>query len=168
MFVDTFKDIPLQKKGLKRTSFRDFIMTTVFDVNANDFIAKTKEELKKVEQIKMPDWAKFVKTSSARTKPPEQDDFWHVRAAAVLRQIYIRGTPVGVQRLRVKYGGKTMNNSKKKRERRGSGKMLRVILQQLESAGFLQKETVKNQKGRVITSKGKSFLDKIAAQSKRG
>jgi len=143
-------------------------MTTVFDVNANDFIVKVKDELKKIEQVKMPEWAKFVKTSSARTKPPEQDDFWYIRSAAVLRQLYIKGTPIGVQRLRVKYGGKTMNNSKKKREKRGSGKMLRVILQQLESAGFLQKATVKNQKGRVITSKGKSFLDKLAAQVKKG
>lgn len=143
-------------------------MTTVFDVDANDFIAKTKEELKKIEQVKMPDWAKFVKTSSARTKPPEQEDFWYIRAAAILRQVYVRGTPVGVQRLRVKYGGRTINRVKKKRERRSCGKIIRVLLQQLESAGFLQKATINNQKGRVITNKGKSFLDKIAAQVKRG
>ena len=142
-------------------------MAMVFDVNPHLLIGKLKDELKKVEQVKPPEWAKFVKTGVTKVKPPEQDDFWYIRAASILKQLYTQGRPLGVQRLRVKYGGKKKNQSKPAHFAKGSGKIIRNILQQLESAGFVQKATINNQKGRVITKKGKSFLDKIAAQLRR-
>ena len=142
-------------------------MATVFDVNSHELIGKVEEELKKIEQIKSPEWAKFVKTGITKVKPPEQDDFWYIRAASILNQMYVQGRPLGVQRFRVKYGGKRKNQSKPAHFAKGSGKIIRNILQQLEAAGFIQKTTINNQKGRVITKKGKSFLDKIAAQLKR-
>jgi len=86
-------------------------MATVFDVNPHQLIGKLKEELKKTDAIKAPEWAKFVKTGSMKNKPPEQDDFWYIRAASILRQLYIQGRPLGVQRLRVKYGGKKKKKS---------------------------------------------------------
>ena len=142
-------------------------MATVFDVNSHELIVKVKEELKKVEQIKAPEWTKFVKTGITKVKPPEQDDFWHIRAASIIYQMYVQGRPLGVQRFRVKYGGKRKNQSKPAHFAKGSGKIIRNILQQLESAGFIQKTTINNQKGRILTKKGKSFIDKIAAQIKR-
>ncbi|MCD6575805.1 MAG: 30S ribosomal protein S19e [Nanoarchaeota archaeon] len=143
-------------------------MATVFDVNPHQLIGKLKEELKKTDAIKAPEWAKFVKTGSMKNKPPEQDDFWYIRAASILRQLYIQGRPLGVQRLRVKYGGKKKKKSKPKHFAKGSGKIIRVILQQLEAAGLVQKATINNQKGRIITSKGKSLIDKLATQIKKG
>ena len=143
-------------------------MVTVFDVNPHALIGKLKEELKKVNQIKPPEWAKFVKTGNMKNKPPEEDDFWYIRTASILRQFYVQGRPIGVQRLRVKYGGKKKKKSKPKHFAKGSGKIIRNILQQLESAGFIQKTTINNQKGRVLTNKGKSYLDKIAAQVAKG
>lgn len=143
-------------------------MVTVFDVDPHKLINILKEELKKVEQIKPPEWSKFVKTGVTREKPPEQEDFWYIRAASILRQLYVRGKPIGVQRFRVKYGGKTKNRSKPKHFKKASGKIIRVILQQLEAAGFVQKAMIKNKKGRIITRKGKSLIDKIAAKIERG
>jgi len=143
-------------------------MATVFDVNPHLLIGKLKEELKKVEQIKTPEWAKFVKTGASKSKPPEQEDFWYLRAASILRQIYIQGKPLGVQRLRVKFGSKNKKKSKPKHFTKGSGKIIRSILQQLEAAGLLQKANVNNHKGRILTKKGKSYVDKISAQIKNG
>ncbi|MCD6547076.1 MAG: 30S ribosomal protein S19e [Nanoarchaeota archaeon] len=143
-------------------------MATVFDVNPHELIGKLKEELKKIDQIKMPEWAKFVKTGSTKTKPPEQEDFWYIRAASILRQLYIRGKPMGVQRLRVKYGDKTKNTGKPPHFKKASGKIIRNILQQLEAAGLVEKTEIKGRKGRIITNKGKSLIDKLAAQIKKG
>ena len=143
-------------------------MATVFDVNPHTLIGKLKDELKKVEQVKPPEWAKFVKSGASKVKPPEQEDFWYTRAASILRQIYVQGKPIGVQRLRVKFGSKIRKKSKPKHFARGSGKIIRNILQQLEAAGFIQKTTINTHKGRVLTKKGKSYLDKLSAQIHKG
>ena len=61
--------------------------------------------IQKIEEIKPPDWAKFVKTGVHRKYPPQQEDWWYTRASSILMKIYLNG-PVGVQRLRTYYGGK--------------------------------------------------------------
>ena len=71
--------------------------------------------------------------------------------------------PIGVQRIRTKYGGKQQNMPKPAHFRKGAGGMIRKILQQLESAGLIEKIVLKDRKGRVLTPKGKSFVDKHAA-----
>ncbi len=143
-------------------------MVTVFDVDAHELIGKLKEELKKMNGIKQPEWAKYAKSGSSREKPPEQEDFWYIRAAAILRQLYVKGKPIGVQRLRVKYGRKEQNSYKPSHKRRAGGKLIRNIIQQLEKEELLKKDNIKNKKGRVITKKGKSLVDKVAAQIKKG
>lgn len=132
-------------------------MVTVREVNPQKFIDKLKEELKKIKEIEEPIWAKFVKSGTHKQRPPEQEDFWYIRAASILRRIYLDG-PVGVQRLRTYYGGRKNYGHAPEHFVKGSGKIIRVILQQLEKAGFVEKD----KKGRKITPKGRSFLDKIA------
>ncbi len=134
-------------------------MATVFDVDPNELIMRAKEKLKEIKEIQPPEWAKFVKTGAHRERPPQQDDWWYIRAAAVLRKIYVHG-PLGVSRLRKLYGGRKNRGYAPERKYRGSGAIIRKILQQLEAAGFLEK----NKKGRKITKKGMSFLDKIATE----
>ncbi len=129
---------------------------TVFEASANELILKAAEELKKNANIKAPAWAPFVKTGTNRERLPEQPDWWYIRAAAVLRQLYLR--PQGVQRLRGIYGGRKNMGFKPERFKKGSGNILRKILQQLEKAGYLKKEKV----GRVITPIGVQFLDSMA------
>jgi len=43
-------------------------MASIYDVNAEKLIKKAAEELKK--DIKMPEWAKFVKTGAGKERPP--------------------------------------------------------------------------------------------------
>lgn len=131
-------------------------MVNVYDVDANDLVAAAAEELKKIEAIKPPAWAPFVKTGAHKERLPTQADWWYQRTAAVLRQIYKR--PIGVNRLRRVYGGRGRRGVAPARFRRGSGNILRKALQQLEAAGLVKK----TKRGREITAKGRKFLDNLA------
>ena len=135
----------------------------MYDVGAQELILKTAEELKKIPQIKAPAWAPFVKTGMSRERPPINSDWWYMRTASLLRIVYRQG-PIGVSKLRSKYGGKQNRGTKKEHFYKGSGNILRKALQQLEKAGFVKFAEKGIHKGRIATPKGKSFLDKIAAQ----
>ena len=138
-------------------------MATMYDVEAQELISRAAEELKKIPEIKPPEWAPFVKTGMHKERPPVNHDWWYLRAASVLRTVYRLG-PVGVSKLRIKYGGKKNRGVKKEHFFRGSGNILRKSLQQLEKAGLIKFVEKGVHKGRVMTPKGKSFLDKIATQ----
>jgi small subunit ribosomal protein S19e len=132
---------------------------TLYDIEASAYVKALAEKLKEIEEFGMPEWAKFVKTSTARARPPATE-WWHLRAASILRQLYINGV-LGVSRLRTRYGGKKDRGMAPKRFYRGSGKIIRVILQQAEKSGFVEK--IKDKKsGRKLTKKGKDFLDETA------
>ncbi|MCD6513406.1 MAG: 30S ribosomal protein S19e [Candidatus Odinarchaeota archaeon] len=133
-------------------------MPTVYDVPASKLIERVAEELKKMPEIKPPEWAKFVKTGIHKERAPEQPDWWYIRCASILRKIYIHG-PVGISRLRVAYGGRQKRGFAPEHFRRGSGSIIRKALQQLEKAGLIEKT---NREGRIISRKGRSFLDRIA------
>ena len=133
-------------------------MVTVYDKRPQELIQKAAEGLKK--EITMPAWAKFVKTGHAKQRPPEDQDWWYSRAASILRKIYRHG-PIGTNKLKKKYGSKKNRGHKPEARYEGSGKIIRVILQQLEQKQLIKQETKGVHKGRIITPKGKSFLDKI-------
>jgi len=78
-----------------------------------------------------------------------------------LRKIYLMG-PIGTNKLRVKYSSRKNRGYAPEKTFRGSGKIIRTILQQLEGIGFIKKEEKDIRKGRMITPQGKSFLDKLA------
>ena len=138
-------------------------MPTMYDVESQELILKAAEELKKIPEIKPPVWAAFVKTGMHKERPPADSDWWYLRTASVLRTVYRLG-PVGVSKLRAKYGGKKNRGVKKEHFYKGSGSILRKSLQQLEKAGFVKFTEKGVHKGRIATPKGKSFLDKIATQ----
>ena len=137
-------------------------MVTAREVSAEKLIPRLKEELKKVEQIQPPEWVKFVKSGAHRERPPQQDDFWYIRAASVLRRIYLDG-PVGTERLRSYYGGRKNLGHQPSHFRKAGGKIIRTGLQQLEELGFIHKD----KKGRVITPKGQSYLTKKANELRK-
>jgi len=113
--------------------------------------------LKKYPEFKKPEWADFVKTSTHKQRPVDDEDFWHKRTASILRQIYINNV-VGVERLRTRYGGRKDRGARPPEFRKSGGKIIRVILQQAESAGLLEK--VKGRKpGRKLTDQGRAFLE---------
>src|SRR3989344_9695850 len=102
-------------------------MATMYDVDAQELILKAADELKKVPEIKAPAWAAFVKTGMHKERPPVNDDWWFVRTASLLRAVYRLG-PVGVSKLRTKYGGKKNRGVKKEHFYKGSGNILRKSL----------------------------------------
>jgi small subunit ribosomal protein S19e len=117
------------------------------------------EALKKIPEFKKPDWVDFVKTGTNKKRPSSDEDFWYKRTASVLRQLYLKGT-VGVQRLRTRYGGRKDRGMKPAIFVKGGGKIIRILLQQAESAGFAEK--VKGKKsGRQLTKKGKDFMESL-------
>jgi small subunit ribosomal protein S19e len=132
-------------------------MATAIETNQQKLVEKLKEELKKIEEIKPPEWARFIKSGVHKQRPPEQPDFWYLRASSVLRRIYTDG-PVGAERLRSYYGGARKRGYFPKHFRKGSGAIVRKILQQLEKAGLVEKTA----KGRKITQRGQKLLNNIA------
>ena len=117
------------------------------------------EAIKKIREFKKPEWVDFVKTGTNKARPNIDPDFWYKRTASILRQIYIKNI-VGVQRLRTRYGGRKDRGMQPPEFRKAGGKIIRIILQQAEAAGFLEK--VKGRKsGRQLTKKGKDFLETI-------
>jgi len=137
-------------------------VATVYDVPPDMLIQRVAEKLKEMEEIKPPEWAVYVKTGVHKERSPEQDDWWYVRAAAILRKVYIN-QPVGIERLRTAYGGRKNRGVKPEKFRKGSGSIVRKALQQLEKAGLVKK----TDKGRVVTPQGKALLDKTAAEIKK-
>jgi small subunit ribosomal protein S19e len=136
---------------------------TLYEIEPEKFVralAKRLEEKDMLDAFEMPEWAYFVKTSVARSRPPMESKWWTIRAASILRQLYINGL-VGVGKLRTRYGGRKDRGMRPKVSMKGSGKLIRVILQQSEKAGLVEK--VKDKKaGRRLTKKGKQLLDEVA------
>ena len=137
----------------------------VFEINSHEYNKKLAEALKKFPEFVKPEWVEFVKSGPAKQRPIEDDNFWHKRAASILRQIY-KNKIVGVSRLRTKYGSKKVRGSAPEEFRKAGGKIIRVILQQSDKAGFTEAvKAIKGLKGRKagrqMTDKGKKFLEGI-------
>ncbi|MCK5423628.1 MAG: 30S ribosomal protein S19e [Deltaproteobacteria bacterium] len=135
-------------------------MVNAYDISPAKLIAELAEEIKSFPEISPPSFAPFVKTAVYKELPPENPDWWYVRAASVLRKVYLTG-PIGTRRLKKAYSGRMNRGVKEEKSRPGSGSIARHILQQLEAAQLVEK--VPN--GRQITSRGMSFVDEIAYRS---
>ena len=122
------------------------------------------EALKKMPEFKVPEWSLFVKSGPSKQRPINDDDFWHKRAASILRQIYKKGV-VGVNRLRTKYGSRKDRGMRPPEFRRAGGKIIRTILQQCDAAG-LTEASIDKRKGRKLTKKGIEFLEEIKVPNK--
>ncbi|MEM3851707.1 MAG: 30S ribosomal protein S19e [Methanomassiliicoccales archaeon] len=133
-------------------------MTTAYDVPASELVEALAERLKKIEAIREEDWLSFVKTGRHREKAPASPGWWHRRVASVLRKVYILG-PVGTSRLAAEFGGSADRGSKPNKAVSGSGSITRLALQQLEMAKLVTRQ--KN-KGRIVTSEGRKFVDNTA------
>lgn len=132
-------------------------MAGINDKTITEGIKGTAEKLK--TEISMPEWAQYVKTGTSRQRKPLQLDWWYLRAASVLRQIAIKG-PIGVSKLRTKYGGRKNRGHKPEKFFKGGGKIIRDILQQFEKKGYVSYKKDGVHKGRIITPKAQSLLNK--------
>jgi len=139
-------------------------MTTLYDVPPEKLIEALTDRLGEEDAIEEPDWAQYAKTGVDRELPPEQPDFWHRRAASLLRKVAIDG-PVGVGSLETEYGsakqGSNRYRVRPRQQSEGSGSIIRTALQQLEEAGYV--ETAEGE-GRQVTGEGHSLLDEVAGE----
>ena len=136
-------------------------MVNVRYVPPQVFIEELARYLKEnVKEVRPPEWANFVKTGSHKERVPDDPDWWYKRCASLLRKLYLHG-PVGVERLRTAYGGRKDLGLKREHFRKAGGAIIRKGLQQLEAAGLVKKV---DGKGRMLTPKGYSLLDSLAAR----
>jgi small subunit ribosomal protein S19e len=137
-------------------------MVSALDVPAELLVERISTKLKTQGNIKPPVWSTYVKTGAFAERKPQNPDWWFIRCASIMRRLYIEGN-VGVGRLRTWYGGR--NNSGTHVEHHGDagGNIIRKAMQQLESAGFIKKEKA----GRILTSAGRSLLEKTAMEITR-
>jgi len=140
------------------------VKITLHEVPAQEFINYLAEKLKKMKEFEMPKWAAYVKTGRAKMRPPDRNDWWYIRAASILRKVYIRGI-VGVSRLRTEYGSRKKRGMRPEKFYKASGKIIRTILQQATKAGLV--EHIKEKRaGRRLTKKGKEWLEALALELK--
>ena len=132
-------------------------------INPNELINQAALELKKQKLVQPETWSQFVKTGHHKERLPDNADWWFYRAAALLKSIHKLG-PVGTQKLRTKYGGRKNRGHKPGHTYKASGSIIRKILQQLEKSELIKQEEKGLHKGRILTPKGISFLDKLAVQ----
>ena len=120
---------------------------------------------KKLEDsgIKKPEYVKYVKSGYGRERIPSQKNFWYIRCASILRQIYMNG-PLGVSKLRSKYSNKRNHLVRRHHTARAGGSIIKDAFDTLEKQGYLKK----TRKGREITPKGRSFLDSTANEIMKG
>jgi small subunit ribosomal protein S19e len=134
------------------------------EVQAATLIQRLKEKLERLEELAPPRWSHFIKTGAHKERVPDRPDWWHIRAASILRRLYLDG-PVGVSRLRTYYGGRQNRGQAPEHFRKSGGKIIRTILQQLERAGLTTKV---EKSGRKLTPKGIELLEKTAEEVKTG
>jgi len=137
----------------------------IYNKDPQEFVKKLADTLMKMPEFKAPEWSMYVKSGVSKQRPPADDNFWYIRAAAILRQLYIKGV-VGVNRLKTRFGSKKDRGVRPDKFKKASGKIIRVILQQAEKAGFVEKLS-RIQYGRRLTQKGRDFLDKIEVPTRK-
>ena len=112
---------------------------SIFLVNAEMLIEAIAEKLKEYPEISPPQGSEFWKTAFFKELAPQDPEkFWYIRCASLLRKVKKFG-PIGVNKLRKFYGGRNRKGPGRSHSAKGSGKIIRVALQQLENAKLLVK-----------------------------
>ena len=134
-------------------------MVNARDVPSGMLIGALAEQIKVLPGMQEPEWAHWVKTGSHAERPPNNSDWWFTRAASMMRKLYIHG-PVGLSDLERAYGGPKALHYRPKHHRDAGGSSIRKILRQLEQIELV----AKTPKGRVLSPKGRSILDRTSKQ----
>jgi small subunit ribosomal protein S19e len=134
-------------------------MAKAYDVPADILISRLAAILKS-ENIGKPEWTLYVKTGSHAVRPPQDKEWWYTRCASVFRKIYLHG-PIGVNDLRIDYGGNKAVGYAFSHHRDSGGAIIRNAIQELEKLGYVEKV---QGKGRVVTHAGMKKLDRLASE----
>ena len=58
------------------------------------------KNLKSEKIVERPEWARFVKPGVSRERVPQNDEWWYIKSASILRKVYIKG-PIGAERMSI-------------------------------------------------------------------
>jgi len=134
--------------------------TTLQDISAPTFIKYFSRHLRRTGKVEPPKWAELVKTGITRYNAPANPDWYFVRAASILRRIYL--TPgIGIGAFREMYGGLNRRRKGRCHHSPAAGAIIRHALHQLEKLQLVEKAP---NGGRRVTKTGRRDLDRIAAQ----
>ncbi|KAJ6441553.1 thioesterase-like superfamily domain-containing protein [Purpureocillium lavendulum] len=147
-----------RREGVARLLTTEFANGYSFR-QAQKFINAYAAFLKRQGKLPIPGWVDTVKTGPAKELPPQDIDWFYVRAASVARHVYVRKT-VGVGRLRKVHGSAKNRGSRPSKHVDASGSVDRKVMQALEKIGVLEQDEEKG--GRRITQAGQRDLDRIA------
>eukprot|EP01083_Nonionella_stella_P127114 385022_1 len=129
----------------------------VKDVNPGQWITAFAAHLKQQGSMDVPECVDYAKTGISRILPPQNPDWYYVRAAAVLRRVYLRPF-TGIGGLS-KVFGSTWGLSRPLHFRTAATGILRKVLHSLEKLNLLAKS---EDGGRVITKSARRDCDRIA------
>ncbi|MCQ4366330.1 MAG: 30S ribosomal protein S19e [Sulfolobales archaeon] len=134
-------------------------MITAEMVPADLLIKRLADYLKEnVKEVKPKEWSFYAKTASYNERVPDNpEEWWYIRAASLLRKLYLKG-PIGVSRLRSEYSWRKRRGSRPPKSVKAPGHAIRVMMQQLEKAGLVKS----TKEGRILTGKGRSLIDKLS------
>ncbi len=137
-------------------------MVTIYDVPADALIEAVAARLE--DRIDEPEWVEFAKSGAGKELPPEQEDFWYVRSASLLRKV-AQNEPIGIERLATEYGSKKRGSNRyivrPGEHEGGSRKLIRASLQALEDEGLV---TTAAGEGRRLSDDGEAFLTEVATE----
>eukprot|EP00450_Noctiluca_scintillans_P039991 CAMPEP_0194476298 /NCGR_PEP_ID=MMETSP0253-20130528/200_1 /TAXON_ID=2966 /ORGANISM="Noctiluca scintillans" /LENGTH=149 /DNA_ID=CAMNT_0039315151 /DNA_START=68 /DNA_END=514 /DNA_ORIENTATION=+ len=139
----------------------DVKVMTLKDLEAEKFIDAFSQHLKRQGRMEMPKWMDIVKTGVSKELAPYDPDWLYVRAASMVRKIYIQGGR-GTGGFTKVYGSQFRRGTMTKHFQKSSGKIARYIMQQLEEMGLV--EIDEETGGRRITKEGQRELDTVAVQ----
>ncbi|KAK1908898.1 40S ribosomal protein S19 [Pyrenophora teres f. teres] len=112
---------------------------TVKDIESHKFVQAYAAFLKRQGKLPIPGscWVDTVKTSHSNELPPQDIDWFYIRAAAVARHVYMRKT-VGIGRLRKVHGSTKNRGSRPSHHVDASGSVDRKVMQALEKIGVVE------------------------------
>merc|ERR1712188_360102 len=110
---------------------------TVKDVPADAFIKKCADFRKRQPKFQVPKWADLVKTGHFKELAPYSEDWFYIRAASVVRRVYLR-QGIGSGALRHWYGGCHRRGTRTSRHATASGAVIRNALKQMEAIGLVE------------------------------
>ena len=139
----------------------DKTVVTVKDVEAAKFIKAFAQHLKRQGRFEIPKWSDVVKTGVSKELAPYDPDWLYTRTASIVRKVYIRGGS-GVGGFAKVYGHQYRRGTQTNSYAKGSRKIIRYILIQLEEMGLVEQD---ENGGRKITKEGQRELDTVAVQA---
>jgi small subunit ribosomal protein S19e len=132
---------------------------SIYVVQPEKLVEAIAEKLKEYPEISPPKGSEFWKTAFFKElAPQDSENFWYIRCASLLRKIKKFG-PIGVNKLRKFYGGRNRKGPGLNHSAKGSGKIIRVALQQLEKANLIE---IMEKEGRIVSAEGTSLLERMA------